>query len=242
MPLLDHFRPPLAPRRHWESFHASWAGSIADALNRQLPPEFFAEEHAHAGARVEVDVATFEDSPAARPAPANGPATAVQPQVWAPPAPDLVMPVAFPDRFEVLVFHDEGGARLVAAVELVSPGNKDRPAERRAFAVKCASYLCQGIGLILLDVVATRRGNLHNEVVQVLGLDAPYLLPDDVDLYAVAYRPLRRGDAPQADVWSTRLALGAALPVLPLAVGPDLCLPLALEDAYADACRRRRLP
>jgi len=37
MPLLDHFRPPLSRERHWEAFHAAWAGSIADALNRVLP-------------------------------------------------------------------------------------------------------------------------------------------------------------------------------------------------------------
>jgi len=47
MPLLDHFHPPLAPRRHWESFHVNWAGAIADALNESLLPEgYFAEEHA----------------------------------------------------------------------------------------------------------------------------------------------------------------------------------------------------
>ena len=33
MPLLDHFRPPLHPQRHWESFHANWAGAMADVLN-----------------------------------------------------------------------------------------------------------------------------------------------------------------------------------------------------------------
>jgi hypothetical protein len=30
MPLLDHFHPPVAPRRHWESFYVNWAGAIAD--------------------------------------------------------------------------------------------------------------------------------------------------------------------------------------------------------------------
>ena len=55
----------------------------------------------------------------------------------------LMAPASFPDRFEVLVFEAEEGATLVAAVELVSPANKDRPAHRRAFAVKCASYLCK---------------------------------------------------------------------------------------------------
>jgi hypothetical protein len=37
MPLLDHFHPPLAPRRHWESFHVNWVGYrpiIRDAQER----------------------------------------------------------------------------------------------------------------------------------------------------------------------------------------------------------------
>jgi hypothetical protein len=63
MPLLDHFHPPLAPRRHWESFYVNWAGAIADNLNESLLPEgYFAEEHAHLGPFVEIDVATFSDS------------------------------------------------------------------------------------------------------------------------------------------------------------------------------------
>lgn len=43
MPLLDHFRPPLSSRRHWHSFHNSWATYLAADLNRQLPPGYFAE-------------------------------------------------------------------------------------------------------------------------------------------------------------------------------------------------------
>jgi len=48
MPLLDYFHAPLAPTRHWESFHVDWAGAIADALNEHLLPDgYFAEEYMH---------------------------------------------------------------------------------------------------------------------------------------------------------------------------------------------------
>ena len=77
--------------------------------------------------------------------------------VWNPPAPTLVLPGAFPDSFEVLVFQSEGGTRLVAAIELVSPGNKDRAEARRAFVIKCAAYLQRGIGLIVVDIVTARQ-------------------------------------------------------------------------------------
>jgi hypothetical protein len=240
MPLLDHFHAPLAPRRRWESLHVNWAGAMADVLNESLLPEgYFAEEHAHLGPRVEIDMATFAESPAD---PAGEASTATLPvRTWTPPAPALVLPAAFPDRFEVLVFESEGGATLVAAVELVSPADKDRAAHRRAFAVKCASYLCRGVSLILIDIVTSRLANLHNETMSVLGHGDAFALPPAVSLYAVAYRPLVRGGAEEIDLWPSPLAVGQALPVLPLALNAELCLPLDLEATYTAACQRRRL-
>jgi hypothetical protein len=76
MPLLDHFRPPLYPRHHRESFHSNWATRIADALNERLPPEFMAEEHTSAGARLEIDVATYQEQGAVTAPRPNGAATA----------------------------------------------------------------------------------------------------------------------------------------------------------------------
>jgi hypothetical protein len=240
MPLLDHFHAPLAPRRHWESFHVNWAGAIADALNESLLPEgYFAEEHAQLGPMVEIDVAGFADSelPAQR---AGGTATAA-PLAWAPPAPAMVVPAAFPDAFEVLVFDNEGGARLVAAIELVSPANKDRDAHRRAFAVKCGSYLCRGVSLIVIDIVTSRRANLHNEIVRILGHDDASGVPEETNLYGVAYRPVVRGEHSQIEIWPSRLEIGGALPVLPLALNAEIVLPLDLEATYTIACQRRRL-
>src|SRR5688572_5399451 len=126
MPLLDHFHPPLSTTRHWESFHARWAAAIADALNEDLlPPGYFAEEQVHVGSRVEIDVATFDlHAPGAASAAAGGTAT-LPVRAWAPPAAPMEMPGLFPDSVEVLVYSGEAGPTLVAAVELVSPGNKD---------------------------------------------------------------------------------------------------------------------
>src|SRR5688572_10009055 len=132
MPLLDHFHPPLSQRRHWESFHAAWATAIADSLNGGVLPEgFFAEELVSVGGRIEIDVATWDE----RSAKGNGPVS-VATKVWTPPAPPLTMPAVFPDTFGVRVFNSEGGPTLVAAVELVSPGNKDRADSRGGFAIK----------------------------------------------------------------------------------------------------------
>jgi hypothetical protein len=238
MPLLDHFRPPLHPQRHWESFHANWAGAIADDLNERLLPEgYFAEEHVRLGARVEIDVATFEGTPPQR----NGGVATLPARVWTPPAPAMVVPAAFPDVFEVLVFHSEGGADLVAAIELVSPANKDRPGHRLAFVTKCASYLAQGIALMVIDIVTTRGGNMHDELMGVMGHGEAYRLAVGTELYAVAYRPLVREQAEQIHVWPAALSVGQVLPTLPLALDAETCLPLDLEATYTAACQRRRL-
>lgn len=242
MPLLDHFHPPLIAERRWESFHSSWATKIADTLTeRWLPPNYIAEEHAHIGPSVEIDVGTFErDSPAEGEA-AGGAVATVSPKVWTPPAPDVVLPSVFPDTFEVRILNTDTGPRLVAAIELISPGNKDRATERRAFAVKCASYLYQGISLIIVDIVTSRRGNLHNEVLRVMEADEGGHLAPEVSLYAVAYRPLRRNGKDEIDIWRSRLALGQPLPMLSLSLRADLAIPVDFEATYAEACRRKRL-
>lgn len=240
MPLLDHFHPPLSTERHWESFHTTWAGAIADALNeRWLPEGYFAEEQLHPAARVEIDVATFESSPGTA---ASAERTAVLPRkVWSPPAPAMTLPGTILEGAEVLVFHREGGPTLVGAIELVSPANKDRPETRRTFAAKCASCLSAGVGLVLVDVVTTRAANLHNELMEMLGHDADARLGGSKNLYSVAYHPVRRGEHDQIDVWTAEFAIGDSLPQLPLGIGPDLFVPVDLESAYMAACRRRRL-
>src|SRR5262245_57597171 len=160
------------------------------------------------GGRIEVDVASFEDAPDTAPA-AGGTATLTR-AAWAPPAPAMVVPAAFPDEIEVRVFSSEGGPTLMAAVELVSPRNKDRPEARRVFAAKCAAYLSWGVGLVVVDVVTVRQANLHDEMVRQLGLDEQFLLPAEAVLYAVAYRPALRQDRELVDVWPHTLALGTA--------------------------------
>ena len=133
------------------------------------------------------------------------------------------------------------GPRLVAAIELVSPSNKDRPNERKAFATKVASYLYQGVSVIVVDIVTNRRANLHNEVVNIMDAgDSLRFLPEST-LYTAAYRPLRRGHGDEIDLWRSTLELGRTLPTLPLGLRADLAIPVDFEATYAEACLRKRL-
>jgi hypothetical protein len=241
MPLLDHFHPPLSERRPWESFHTTWASVLADMLNQDvLPPGYIALEHVHPGAALEIDVATFADE-AEPTSDGTGGTTTVARTVWVPATAPLVFPAVFPPSATVEVLSTEGGRTLVAAIELVSPGNKDRSAKRRLFAAKCATYLSRGVGLVIVDVITSRRGNLHNDLADLLELDAAFRMPAEESLYTVAYRPLRAADSEQVEAWPNVLAVGQVLPAVPLSLGADWCVRVDLEAGYLEACRRRRV-
>jgi hypothetical protein len=242
MPLYDHFHSPLSERRPWESFHATWCGALADHLNRDLlPPGYIALEQVSPGASIEIDVGTFTDEATELSSVASGGAATLPRTVWTPSAPPINLPASFPERFAVEIHATEGGRTLVGALELVSPGNKDRASKRRLFAAKCAAYLARGVGLVILDVVTSRHGNLHNELQQWMQWDPVHRLSDSVTLYAVAYRPLRRQESDQIETWPMPLAVGQPLPRVPLSLAANFCVAVDLETAYVDACRRRKI-
>jgi hypothetical protein len=238
MPLLDHFHPPLSVERPWEGIHSTWAATMATQLNQeQLPAEYFAMPLVTVGG-VQVDVGTFQDGE-----PQEGDPGGVATQLWAPPQPALSAVVDFVslDVYEVRVMQQIGGPQLRAAIELVSPATKDRASHRRAFAVKCAGYLQQGVAVVIVDVVTERTANLHAVLVDLLGLTQPLAWCAPSALYAVAYRLTRAADAQRLDVWPEALAVGATLPTIPLWLSDALCLPLALEESYRATCAALRI-
>lgn len=236
MPLLDHFGPPLGLVRPWEMVHSAWANAIATQLNTVLPAGYFAGAEVHWGREIEVDVATVEDHTASFAA-SEGGGTAVE----APPRPAIRAPldVAEHDRVEVRVHREESGLELVAAVELVSPANKDRSVHRDAFAMKCAGYLHHGVSLVVADIVTERRANLHAEILERVRVVAETGI--DFDLYAVAYRVDESEPVAILEAWPEELSIGADLPTLPLWITADVSVPVDLETSYVTACRSLRI-
>jgi hypothetical protein len=210
-------------------------------LNRDvLPAGYIALEQIHGGAAIEIDVGTYADPPLTDESGGSGLATAIK-TVWTPATAPILLPAQFPPSCTVEIVATEGGRTLVAAIELVSPANKDRPRKRRLFAAKCATYLSRGIGLIVLDVVTSRQANLHNDLIDLLELDDVLRMPSQQWIYAVAYRPLHEVGADRIETWPVPLAVSQALPSMPLSLEAEFCVPMDLEAAYAEACGRRRL-
>jgi hypothetical protein len=245
MPLRDHFRPPLADQRSWEGFHGQWPAMIVIGLNRTLPGRYVAEPQVHLGSSIEIDVATYEEDGAEPPsAREGGSGVGVATAVWAPPRPTLAVATDLPalDEYEVRVYDTKSGRRLVAAVEIVSPANKDRPEHRRAFVAKCAALLQNRVCVAIVDLVTTRTSNLYGELMELFGQADPSLADGPPPLYAVACRWARSTDAWLLETWAHPLALGRPLPTLPLWLADNLAVPLELEASYEETCRILRLP
>lgn len=239
MPLRDHFRPPVDDITSWDTFHGGWPMMIVLALEAKLPPGFTAGPHVHLGSFAEVDVGTFErDGSAFHPDSSGdgGLATAT----WAPPKPSrtLETDLSVLDEYEVRVYDNERGRRLVASIEIVSPANKDRPEHRQAFVTKCAALLQQQVAVSIVDLVTTRQFNLFHELLPLIdqGVAGSSLrLPN---IYAVSCRMLRK----RFESWEQPLAVGQPLPTLPIWLSEDLVIPLDLEPTYEQTCRALRIP
>ena len=244
MPLRDHFRPPLSDRRSWDGVHGLWPGMIVVGLNRTLPERYLAEPLVHLRSSIEVDVGTFEDEEVgssflAEESRERGVAT----MAWAPSRPTLAVTSDIPngDEYEVRIYDIKSGRRLVAAIEIVSPSNKDRPENRRAFLAKCAAMMRKGVCVAIVDLVTTRASNLYTDLLEFLGQTDPSLTDESPPLYAAAIRWTKMGDAWQLQAWNYPMMLGQPLPTLPLWLAENLAVPLELEAGYEETCRVLRI-
>ena len=238
MPLRDHFRPPLDDKVSWEELHGMWPATIVQSLHKKLPPGYVAGPKVHLGSQIEIDIAAFEED--ARP-PTNeigetsgGVATAV----WAPAAASLAIETELPDydEYEVRIYDARRGRHLVAAIEIVSPANKDRPEHRNAFVGKCAALIQKGIAVSIVDLVTVRQANLYAEVLAFLGHRDPTLSDPPPYLYATSCRWVKKQKRAILEGWSHVLTLGQPLPIIPLWLTPSLVIPLDLEPSYEQAC------
>ena len=243
MPLRDHFRPPLSHRSSWEGFHGGWPMVIVQHLRKQLPKGYVAEPRVHLGAMVEIDVATFEhDAPLPFSGGATGDGGGVATMVWAPAEPTLAVEVSLPQEsaYEVLVYDASRGRELVAAVEIVSPANKDRAEHRGVFIAKCAALLQKGVAVSIVDLVTVRHFNLYAELLSLLGQADPTMGDPPTEIYAASICGTKKGKGKGKrkllQAWSHVLAVGQPLPTLPLWLGPDRVVPLMLEPSYEQAC------
>jgi hypothetical protein len=104
--------------------------------------------------RGEVEVMTYERE-GAQYSPLACEAGGVATAVWAPSKPSLEIETTLSDydEYEVRIYGAHRRRLLVAAIELVSPANKDRPEHRNLFVAKCAALIQKGVAVSIVDTV-----------------------------------------------------------------------------------------
>lgn len=230
MPLHD-----WSDDRGWDSVHLLWLNQLLDWVQPRLPAGF----RAYLGA---VPALTI-DTPNGRPD--------MSAREWHDePQRDTggtTPAVAAPDEEAVATFvldeqravHIDSHGQLIAAIELISPRNKDRPAARARYLGRCVGYLRQGVHLLLVDVLPRPVGFSFADD---LALDLGYSQPPTPTPCAVSYRV---GEAfPDGTLlasWRRPLKIGAPLADIPLALNVNELVPIDLERTYQQAARRAYL-
>lgn len=239
MPLRDHFRPPVSKKSSWEGFHGMWPASIVQQLRKLLPPGFVAEPRVHLGTLMEIDVGALQSEVEPRfesfSAAANG---GVATAAWTGAPPVVAVDTDPPEEYEyeVRIFDVERERQLVAAIELVSPANKDRPESRDSFVAKCAALLRKGVAVSVVDLVTIRRFNLYAQLMTFIGHSDRTMSAEEPPTYAASCRWVTRGTRARLEAWSHMLVVGEPLPTLPLWLSEDRVVPLDLEQSYEQAC------
>lgn len=134
-------------------------------------------------------------------------------------------------RSRIAICHASGD-RVVAILEIVSPGNKSSRHAMQSFVEKSAELLDAGIHLLIVDLFPpTRRDpqGVHGAVWSQL-TDDEFQLPPEQPLTLVAYSA---GLVKEAFI--EPIAVGDVLPDMPLFLEPDLYVPVPLESSYRDA-------
>jgi hypothetical protein len=229
----------------FHAFHHDWITELARALNRGLlPADYYALPEQHA-AGFGPDVLTLQeengngatDSAFAEP-PTTGGLLLTAPKLQPIAETDLAF---YRRKQNSIAVRHVSGDRLVAMIEIVSPGNKSARSPLRAFVDKAAELLGKGIHLLILDLLPPGKRDpegLHNEIWQeVAGVE--YTLPAGKPLTLAAYDS---GDGVRAYV--VHATVGDALTSMPLFLEPRKAVDVPLEATYnaafADVPRRWR--
>lgn len=209
-------------------FHQQWIAELCARLNaRNLPQGYYAMIEQTAGGLVP-DILTFERLPPARsPGDANGGVAVAA----TPPKTRFVMS-AETERYaakanRIAIRHPLGD--VVAVLEIVSPGNKDSRNALRAFVEKSLALLNGGIHLLIVDLLppTSRDPNgIHGSIWEEVR-DEPFALPPDKPLTLASYSA-----GPPKTAYVEPVAVGDALPAMPLFLSAEVHVPVPLEDTY----------
>jgi hypothetical protein len=224
MPIHDWTRVEAGD---FHDFHQCWVVGIRNALNSGLlPPEYMAMAEQVTGRPIP-DVVTLNIR---EPKDDSGGIAIAE----APPTARVIAKlnkanyVKRADR--VVIRHGRG--RVVAIIEILSPGNKDSRHAIRSFVEKAADILSQGVNLLVVDLFppTPRDPNGIHKAIWDEFSDEPFEALPGKPLTVASYIG---GDIPTAYVES--IGVGDPLPPLPIFLSETRYIPAPLEITYQQA-------
>ncbi len=224
MPIHDWTRVDAGIFHH---FHHTWITETQRALNRGLlPPEYYALAEQIAGG-LGPDVLTLQR-------PSNGAPSSHEPMggialAVAPPRVEFHLRSEadpYAAKAKAVVIRHKNDHKVIAIVAIVSPGNKNNRHAVRAFVEKAREMLLGGIHLLFIDLFppGPRDPQGLHKVLWDEFMDNDFELPAARRLTLAAYIG---GPFPEAFVQP--VAVGQALPEMPLFLTPDVYIPVPLE-------------
>jgi hypothetical protein len=234
MPLRD-----WTDERGWDSVHPVWLTYLLEYVQERLPEGYKAFLGGVPSLTVDSgngkpDVSVRQWEPR-QPAGAGVTDTAVL-------EPDLEANVTIPLDPQRAVHVDFHG-QLIAAIEVVSPRNKDRASAKETYTNRYLGYLRLGVHLMLVDVLPRPRGFSFSDAITAdLGLEVPPLPPP----FAATYRvgeviPVGNDMGSLLALWRRPLRVGEPLPALPLPLTVHRAIVIDLEETYHRAAKRAYL-
>jgi len=229
MPVHDWSR---VDARIFHAFHHGWIEELSRALNRGvLPPDYYALPEQFAGG-FGPDVLTLTapqndegDGTASERKDRNGGLLVAQPKM----APTAETDLEFYRRKQTpVVVRHVSGDRVVALIEVVSPGNKSSRHALRSFIEKAADFLDKRIHLLIADLLPPGPRDPHGihaaiwEEVTGQG----YVPPQGKPLTLVAYE-----SALTVRAYVRPIDVGGTLPDLE----PNGCVDVPMQRTYQTA-------
>lgn len=218
----------------FHDFHHAWIEEIKRALNSGLlPPDFYALAEQVAGG-LGPDVLTLQaDGP-------NGSRPRVPPQgavavAVCPPKARFTASTEtdrYAEKAKRVVIRHSSGDHVVAMAEVVSPVNKGSRHGIRSFVEKAAEVLRAGVHLLIVDLFPPGPRDpqgVHKAIWDEIA-ETDFAQPPDKPLTLAAYAA-----GPAKTYYVEPVAVGDALPDMPLFLDPDYYVRIPLEATSRSA-------
>jgi len=227
MPLHDWTRVPAGLFHH---FHQDWSIEIARTLNRGQLPEGVSALVEQRSGPLETDVLAIEgrDNRALLGNDAGGVATQ--------PAPSARIirrssKELYADRANRVVLKHHLG-RIIAVIEIVSPGNKNSRAAVRDFVEKTMEFLKAGVHVLVVDLFPPSSrdpAGIHKAIWDQIE-EEDFALPPDKNRILASYKT-----GSERVAFLEPVAVGDVLPSMPLFLNTWYHVQVPLESTYQAA-------